>query len=109
MSVRSAGDRRLHRHIERRDRLVGHHHAGIAAEGAGDADALLLSARQLARLAEREFARQLHEVEQLVGLLLDLLARLGDAEFLEHAADLRADRMAGIERLERVLEHDLQA
>ena len=42
--------------------------AGIAAERARDADALLLAARQLPWLAEREFARQLHEIEQLVSL-----------------------------------------
>src|SRR6185503_11179547 len=103
-----AGDRRLHRDVERRYRLIGHHHRGIAAEGAGNADALFLPARELTRLAEGEFARQFHEIEKLIGLALDLIARLGDAEFLEHAADLGADRMAGIERLEGILEYDLE-
>ena len=42
--------------------------AGIAGEGARDADALLLAAGELARLAEGEVARQLHQVEQLVSL-----------------------------------------
>ena len=34
---------------------------------------------------------------------------LRDAEFLQHADDLRADRMAGVQRVERVLEHHLEA
>ena len=59
------GDRRLHRDVERRDRLVGDHHLRRAGEGAGDADALLLPARELARHAAGEGARQLDEVEQL--------------------------------------------
>jgi hypothetical protein len=33
--------------------------------------------------------------------------RLADAEFLQRADDLRAHRMAGIERVERILEHHL--
>ena len=43
------GDRRLHRDVERGDRLVGDHHLRGAGEGAGDADALLLAAGELAR------------------------------------------------------------
>ena len=45
---------------------------GVAGEGAGDADALLLAARELARPAVVEGARQLDEVEQLEDPLADL-------------------------------------
>ena len=101
------GDGRLHRDVERRDRLVGDHDLGVAGEGAGDADALLLAAGELARHAGGEGARQAHEVEQFEHPRLALGVGLADAEFLQRANDLRADAMAGVERVERVLEHHL--
>ena len=73
------GDRRLHRHVERRDRLVGHHHLGVAGKGPGHADALLLAARQLARHAGLEGARQLHQVEQLQHALAPVGDGVADA------------------------------
>ncbi len=42
---------RLHRHIKRRDRLVGDDEVGADGEGAGDADALALAAGELVRIA----------------------------------------------------------
>src|SRR5271155_2931048 len=43
-------DRRLYRHIERRSRLIAHHHARSAGEGARNADPLLQAAREPPRL-----------------------------------------------------------
>ena len=53
---------------------------GIAGEGPGDADPLLLPARELARPAVGEVARQLDDVEQLHDPLAHLLRVLLDAE-----------------------------
>ena len=46
-------DAGLHRDVERRGRLVADHERRLPGEGAGDGDALLLAARQLARAAPR--------------------------------------------------------
>jgi len=98
---------RLDRDVERRNRLVGDDHLGIAGESARDADALLLPAGQLARQALREVARQLDDVEQLVDAILDLLRVALNPELAYDPADLRANRVARIERVERILEHHL--
>ena len=45
---------RLDRHVERRDRFVGDDEVGIGGERAGDADALLLAAGELVRIAVDE-------------------------------------------------------
>src|SRR5205807_2430412 len=87
----------------------GDHHLGVAGDGAGDAYPLFLSARELARPALCELARQLDDVEQLVEALLDLVGIARDAEFLDDPGYLSADRMARVERVERVLEDHLQA
>ncbi len=44
-------DLSLDRDVERADRLVEHQHLRLADDGAGDGDALALSARQLMRIA----------------------------------------------------------
>ena len=44
---------RLHRHVERRDRLVGHQQLGLERERAGDRDALALAAGEVARDGSR--------------------------------------------------------
>ena len=44
---------RLHRDVERRDRLVGDQQLGLHRQRAGDADALALAARELVRVAVR--------------------------------------------------------
>jgi hypothetical protein len=54
---------RLHRHVERRDRLVGDDQLGVERERAGDGDALALAARQLVRVARMKCAAA-HPVEQ---------------------------------------------
>ena len=82
------GDGGLHRDVERGDRLVGDHDLRRAGEGAGDADALLLAARELARHPFGEGARAFHQVEQLEHLASRSALLAPVAEFLQHADDL---------------------
>jgi hypothetical protein len=49
---------RAHRHVERRDRLVGDHEFRPAHHGAGDRHALALAARKLMRIALGEAGAQ---------------------------------------------------
>ena len=49
--VEEAQHLRLDRDVERRDRLVGDQELGLHRQGAGDADALPLAARELVRIA----------------------------------------------------------
>ncbi len=102
------GDRGLDRDVERRDRLVGDDDGGAAGEGAGDADALLLAAGELARPARGEGAGQADEVEELEHPGLALGVGAADAEFLQRANDLAADAHARVEGVEGVLEDHLQ-
>ena len=102
------GDRGRDRDVERRHRLVRDHHRGIPREGAGNPDALLLTPGELTRAPKVEVPRQLDGVEERQHPLADLrLVRL-DPELLDHPGDLRADAVAGVQRVERVLEHHLQ-
>ena len=50
--------------IERTERLVHQHDVGVGGERAGDADALLLAARELMRIARDERRIELHERER---------------------------------------------
>src|SRR3546814_18306009 len=84
-----AGHRRLHRHVRRRDRLVGDHRARVAGKGARDADALLLPSGELPRPPPRELARQLHQVEQLHDAPLDLVAVALDTELADPPGEQR--------------------
>ena len=47
-------DLRLHRDVERRDRLIADEEIGAERQGAGDADALALAARKAVRVARQE-------------------------------------------------------
>src|SRR5206468_8434434 len=96
------------RDVERRHRLVRDHHRWIPREGAGNPDTLLLTPGELTRSPKVEVPWQLDGVEERQHPLADLrLVRL-DAELLDHPGDLRADAVAGVQRVERVLEHHLQ-
>ena len=98
-------DLRLDGDVERRGRLVGDQHLGIAGERHGDHGALA------------------HAARELVGILLDALLGLGDADQLQHLdgprqrapvrhllvqdqrlADLPADGHDRVERGHRLLE-----
>ncbi len=60
-------DLRLNRHVERRDGFIGNDQLGFESEGAGDADALALSAREFMGIAVEGRSRQADPVEQLIG------------------------------------------
>ncbi len=96
----------LHRHVQRRHRLVGHDDLGIHAQRAGDADALALAARELVGVAVQEFARQADPFQQLGGALAALLAAVA-AMHLERLADQVPGVQARVERRVRILEDHL--
>ena len=86
-----AGDR-----VDGRERLVHQHHRRVGRQRAGEADALLLAARELGRVAARE----------LVGVEPDQLQQLADAaagpllvppEQLRHGGHVGADGEVGEE------------
>ncbi len=56
---------RLHRHVQRRDRLVGHDEVRLHGQRPGDADALALAARELVRVARAVVGVQARALEQL--------------------------------------------
>ena len=58
---------RLHRHVQRRHRLVGRHHLGAQHQGAGDGDALALAAAELVRVAVVGFGAQANAVQHPPG------------------------------------------
>ena len=101
-------DRRRHRDIECGYRLIGDYHGGIAREGAGNAHALLLPPRELARPTDIEVARQLDDIEQLEHPFTNLLRIALVGEAFDHAPDLRAHAMARIQGVEWILEDHLQ-
>ena len=59
-------DLRLHRHVERRDRLVADDQLRLQRERAGDADALPLAARELVRVAVVVLRAEADAREQLL-------------------------------------------
>ncbi len=76
--------------IERAERLVHQHHVGPCGDGAGDAGALALAARQRMGQAGGVALRQLDEIEQFGDAGIDLGAR--PSEELRRDADVLADR-----------------
>ena len=58
-------DLRLHRNVEGRDRLVANHQIGFKRNGAGNADALALSAREFMGEALRRVGRQADAIQQV--------------------------------------------
>ena len=97
-------DLRLDRHVERRHRLVAHHQLGGQRQGAGDADALPLTAGELVRIAAGVLGRQPHALQQLRYAGAGLVAPAVDDEGLGERV---AYGHARVERGERILEHDL--
>jgi hypothetical protein len=61
--------------VDGAERLVHQQDVGIGGEPAGDADALLLAAGELARVAVGEGAVEAHDVEQFERALAGLLLR----------------------------------
>ncbi len=101
-------DDHLHRHVKRGGRLVEHQQVRLDGNGAGNADAGALTARELMREARQQFERQaalachlLHALRQLLAAKLAQPAqRIGNGRKRGKA---RVDAVAGI------LKHHLDA
>ena len=94
---------RLHRHVQRRGRLVEQQHRRARDQRPGDGHALPLPARELVREAEARGAGQRHLVQRAGD------ARLGPADAV-HQQRLGQDAVHGLARVQRavgVLEHHL--
>ncbi len=76
---------RLDRHVQRRQRLVEHHHLRLQRQRARDADALALAARELVRLALQVLRVQADELQQFDDAALALGAA-GQAVHIERQA-----------------------
>ena len=97
---------RLHRHIERRDRLVGDDQLGVERQRPGDGHPLTLPARQLMRIAAHEAARQFHPVEKHANAVHHRPA--GErAEIVDRFGHLVGQLHLRVERGERVLKDHL--
>ena len=57
-------DLRLHRDVEGRDGLVGHHQIGLQGQGPGEANSLALAAAELVRVAVGVLGAQAHGLQQ---------------------------------------------
>ena len=89
-------DLRLHRDVERRDRLVADDQLRVDGESAGDADPLPLPTRELVREPVVVLGVEADDVEQLLHALLDLGGR-ADPVHLEPLGDDEADALAAVE------------
>ncbi len=100
-------DRRLHRHVERGDRLVRHDHVRIARQRPRDRGALLFASRKMARLARRHRRRELDDLEQ-AGDATGQVARGTALQASQRAADRIAHGVTRIQGAIGVLEHHLK-
>ncbi len=100
-------DRRLHRHVERRGRLIADHHLRAAGEGAGDGDPLLQPAGQLTRLRV-EMPRRPAAPRRSAREAAPLVAAPVQSDQAQRAADQPAHRLRAVERRAGILEDDLQ-
>ncbi len=99
-------DLALHRHVERRGRLVGDQQLRLAGERHRDHHALLLAARQLVRIRGKAplRLRQADLGEQAFGALPGGAARQPQMPD-QRLGDLVADREHRVQRCHRLLEH----
>ena len=107
--LKHVDDLRLDRNVQRGDRLVADDELGVHSQGAGDADALALTAGELVRVAVGVLTVQADALEQgddLVMALLGVGAQVVDVDAL---ADDVADGHTGVQARVGVLEHDLHA
>ena len=105
--LKHVDDLRLDRNVQRGDRLVADDELGVHSQGAGDADALALTAGELVRVAVGVLTVQADALEQgddLVMALLGVGAQVVDVDAL---ADDVTDGHAGVQARVGVLEHDL--
>ena len=96
-------DLRLHRDVERRDRLVADDQLRVDGERARDADALALAAGELVREAVVVLRVEADDLEQLLDAALDLGVG-AELVHLERLGDDEADALARVQRRVRVLE-----
>ncbi len=98
---------RLRRDVEAGRRLVEHEHPGAAGERHGEADALLLAARELMGIAALELVvrRQRDLAERLRDACAPLAVVRPDAVELQHLEDLLPDPQVGVEGGARILRH----
>ena len=101
-------DLRLHRHVERRDRLVADDHLGLDGERARDPEALALSAGEFVRILPHLVGPQADAREQPGDALGPLFARR-DVVVVQRLADDLARAHARIERRIGILKDHLQA
>ena len=102
-------DLRLDGNVQRRDRLVADDELGVHGQGAGDAHALPLPARELVRVAVGVLAVEAHALQQAddaVAAVLVVGGQLVDVDAFAHDVP---DGHAGVQAGVRVLEHDLHA
>ena len=99
---------RLHRHVERRDRLVGHDHVGIDRQGLGDAQPLALAAGEFMRELAHRLGAKADALEELRYPLV-AVRTLCDAEIFQRLADDGSRRQARVHRGVRILEDRLDA
>src|SRR5690606_24506256 len=100
-------DLRLHRHVERRGRLVEHHEAGLERDRARDADALALTTGELVGIAVLAVGIEADLLERLGDQPTPVGAAVADAVQLEPLLDDLPDRHAWRQAAVRILEHDL--
>ena len=89
--------RRLHRHVEGRDGLVGDEHFGLECKRACDAHTLALAAGELPRVGVERPRAEADEVEQLAAARVDLCLR----DHLVRAKQLGKRLLDGHARVER--------
>ncbi|MNV69296.1 hypothetical protein D3C71_1622010 [compost metagenome] len=99
---------RLNRHVQRRQRLVGHDELGLHGQRARHADALALAARELVREAAGVLGAQAHGLQQLGDALVARRRALVQAVRGQRLAQDGADAHLRVQAGVRVLEDDLQ-
>src|SRR5262249_39545524 len=99
---------RLHRHVERRGRLVEHDDVGLAGKRPRQRGALALPTGQRVRIAVDRVARQVDQLEQAPDALARL-ATVGETMHPDRQPDALAYGTTRIERREGILLHQLEA
>ncbi|CUJ82633.1 Uncharacterised protein [Achromobacter sp. 2789STDY5608615] len=101
-------DLRLHRHVQRRGRLVAHQELGLRRQRPRDRNALALAARELVRIARRVVRRQAHQRQQILNPAPRLGRRGAQAQRDDGLGHDRAHPPARIQAGVRVLEDHLR-
>ena len=99
---------RLNRHVERGDGLVRDDEVRVGGEGARDADALPLPARELVRVSLEKARAEAHGLHQLAHARLALAPPAARPKVSIGSAIICADRHARVQRRVWVLENHLK-